>query len=133
MKDQIRWLQNEIQFLRQELKVKNHLLELTITSKKINSSTTQIGHHAQKISDEKEININGSNNITIKPLTQKDIVESSLESINNNDITKNNAREERAIATTTAEINNDINDTQNNIDLQDYIKNDAKKVNGNQL
>ena len=79
------------------------------------------------------ININGNNNITIKPLTQKDIVESSLESINNNDITKNNAREERAIATTTAEINNDINDTQNNIDLQDYIKNDAKKVNGNQL
>ena len=79
------------------------------------------------------ININGNNNITIKPLTQKDIVESSLESINNNDITKNNAREERAIATTTVEINNDINDTQNNIDLQDYIKNDAKKVNGNQL
>ena len=41
------------------------------------------------------ININGSNNITIKPLTQKDSVEVSLESKNNSDITKNNAREER--------------------------------------
>ena len=91
-------MQNEIQFLREELKVKNHHLELIITSKKIDSSTTQIGHHKQKISDEKKccsININGNNNITIKPLTQKDSVEISLESINNNDITKNNAREER--------------------------------------
>ena len=41
------------------------------------------------------INVNGSNNITIKPLTQKDSVEVSLESKNNSDITKNNAREER--------------------------------------
>ena len=41
------------------------------------------------------INVNGSNNITIKPLTQKDSVQVSLESKNNSDITKNNAREER--------------------------------------
>ena len=34
LKDQNNSLQNEIQFLRGELKVKNHLLELTITSKK---------------------------------------------------------------------------------------------------
>ena len=74
LKDQINSLQNEIQFLREELKVKNHLLELTITSKKIDSGTTQIGHHTQKISDEEKccsININGNNNITMKPLTQK--------------------------------------------------------------
>ena len=32
LKDQINSLQNEIRFLREELKVKNHLLELTITS-----------------------------------------------------------------------------------------------------
>ena len=31
LKDQINSMQNEIQFLREELKVKNHLLELTIT------------------------------------------------------------------------------------------------------
>ena len=117
------------------MKVKNHLLKLTITSKKINSNTRQICHHTQKISDEKKccwININGNNNIAIKPLTQKDSVEISLESINNNNITKNNAREERAIATNTTEINNDICDTQNNI-VVDHKKNDAKKVNGNQL
>ena len=136
MKDQINLLQNELQSLREEMKVKNHLLELTITSKKIDSSTTypssqQIGHHTQKISDEKKccsININGNNNITIKPLTQKDSVEISLKSINNNDI-KNNADEERTIATNTAEINKDMFDTQNNIGA-DHIKNDAKKVNG---
>ena len=51
----------------------------------------------------------------IKPLTQKGSVEISLEFINNNDITKNNTREERAIATNTTEINKDICDTQNNI------------------
>ena len=97
LKDQINSLQNEIRFLREELKVKNHLLEITITSKKIDSSTIypsrqQIDSQTQKISDEKKcclININGNNNITIKPLTRKDSV----------DITKNNAREERAIAT----------------------------------
>ena len=49
-KDQINSLQNKIHFLREEPKVKNHLLELTIISKKINSSTTyffiqQISHH----------------------------------------------------------------------------------------
>ena len=59
LKDQINTLQNEIIFLREELKVKNHLLELTITSKKIDSNTTypssqKIGHHSQKISDEKK-------------------------------------------------------------------------------
>ena len=45
---------------------------------------------------------------------------------------KNNAREEKAIATITTEINNDICDTQNNI-VVDHIKNDAKKVNGNHI
>ena len=122
------------------MRVKNHLLELTITSQKIGSSITypfsqQIGHHTQKISDEKKccsININDNNNITIKLLTQKDSVEISVEIINNNGITKNNTHEERAIATNTTEINNDICDTQNNI-VVDHIKNDAKKVNGNQL
>ena len=86
-----------------ELKFKNHLLQLTIISKKIDCSTTypssqQIGSETQKISDEKKMLLNqcyGSNNITIKPLTQKDSVEVSLESKNNSDITKNNAREER--------------------------------------
>ena len=34
LKDQINSWQNEKQFLREKLKVKNHLLELTITSKK---------------------------------------------------------------------------------------------------
>ena len=61
------------------------------------------------------------NSITIKPLTQKDSVEISLESINNNGITKNNAREVRAISTNTTEINKDICDTQNNI-VVDHIK-----------
>ena len=37
----------------------------------------------------------------VKPLTQKDSVEISLESINNSDIAKSNAREEEAIATDT--------------------------------
>ena len=69
------------------------------------------------------ININGSNNITIKPLTQKDSVEISVESKNNSDITENNAREERAIATNTTE---DVCDTWNNSDVN-HIKNDAKK------
>ena len=132
-------MQNEIIFLREELKIKNHILELIITSKKwsgvmvttttyfiqqsvisgsaqaqnpacgvseirggedlwqwfrleirlnalfrsiipqkqfiiIYASNQQIGHHTQKISNEKRccsININGNNNITIKPLTQK--------------------------------------------------------------
>ena len=68
----------------------------------------------------------------IKSLAQKDSVEISLECINNNDIMKNKAREERAIATNTTESNNDICNTQNNI-VVDHIKNDAKKVNGNQL
>ena len=83
-----------------------------------------------EISDEKKyclININGSNNITIKLLTQKDSVKISFESKNNSNI-KNNAREERAIATNTTE---DICDTQNNI-VEDHIKNDAKRP-GNQL
>ena len=40
LKDHINSLQNKIQFLWEELKVKNHLLELTIASKKIDSSTT---------------------------------------------------------------------------------------------
>ena len=48
-----------MQFLREDLKVKNHILELTITSKNIKSNTTypssqQIGYHTQKISDEKK-------------------------------------------------------------------------------
>ena len=51
----------------------------------------------------------------IKPLTQNNNVTISLESINNNDITKNNAREKGAIANNTTEINKDICDTQNNI------------------
>ena len=59
----------------------------------------------------------------IKPLTQKDSVEISVESRNNTHIAKNNADEERAIATNATE---DICDTQNNIDVND-IKNDAKK------
>ena len=42
----------------------------------------------------------------MKPLTQKDSVKISLESINN-DIAKSNAREEGAIATNTIEINKD--------------------------
>ena len=87
-------LQNEIRFIRQELKVKNHLLELTITSKKVDSSTTypssqQIDSQTQKISDEKKcglISNNSNNNITIKPLIQKDSVEISVESKNNSDI-----------------------------------------------
>ena len=45
---------------------------------------------------------------------------------------KDNAREERAIATSTTEINKDICDTQSNI-IVDHIKNDTKKVKGNQL
>ena len=45
---------------------------------------------------------------------------------------KDNAREERAIATSTTEINKDICDTQSNI-IVDHIKNDRKKVKGNQL
>ena len=58
LKDQINSLQNEIRFLREELKVKIHLLELTIASKKIDSSTTypcsqKIDSQTQKISDEK--------------------------------------------------------------------------------
>ena len=130
LKDQINSLQNEIRFLREELKVKNLLLEITITSKKIDSSTIypsrqQIDSQTQKISDEKKcclININGNNNITIKPLTQKDSVEISVESKNNSDI-KSNAREERGIATNTTE---DICGTQNNSDVN-HIKNDAKK------
>ena len=129
LKDQMNSLQNEIRFIRQELKVKNHLLELTITSKKVDSSTTypssqQIDSQTQKISDEKKcclININGSNNITIKPSTQKDSVEISVESKNNSDLTKYNPREERAIATNATE---DICDTQNNIDVN-HIKNEA--------
>ena len=130
LKDQINSFQNEIRFLREELKVKNHLLEITITSKEIDSSTIypsrqQIDSQTQKISDEKKCclsNINGNNNITIKPLTQKDSVEISVKSKNNSDI-KNNAREERGIATNTTE---DICDTQNNSDVN-HIKNDAKK------
>ena len=142
MKDQINSLQNEIQFLREKLKVKNHPLELTITFKKIDSITTypsiqQIGHHTQNISDEKRccsININGSNNsITIKPLPQKDSVEISLEGIYNNDIAKNNAREEKPVATNATEINKDICDTTQNNIVVDHIKNDTKNVNGKQL
>ena len=94
LKDQMNSLQNEIRFIRQELKVKNHLLELTITSKKVDSSTTypssqQIDSQTQKISDEKKcglISNNSNNNITIKPLIQKDSVEISVESKNNSDI-----------------------------------------------
>ena len=105
LKNQINSFQNEIQFLRERLKVKNHLLELTITSEKIDSSSIypssqQMGHHIQKISYEKRcclININGNNNIMIKPLTQKASVEISLEFINNYDIIKNNTRGEREL------------------------------------
>ena len=93
LKDQINSLQNEIRFLREELKVKNYLLEITITLKKIDSSTIypssqQIDSQTQKISDEKKcglISNNSNNNITIKPLIQKD-VEISVESKNNSDI-----------------------------------------------
>ena len=56
----------------------------------------------------------------IKPLTQNNVT-ISLESINNNDITKNNAREKGAIANNTTEINKDICDTQNNI-VVNHIK-----------
>ena len=62
LKDQINSLQNEIQFLREELKVKNYLLELTITSNKIDSSQ-QVGHYTENICDGKRccsININGN-------------------------------------------------------------------------
>ena len=112
------------------MKVKNHLLKITITSKKIDSSTIypsrqQIDSQTQKISNEKKcclIKINGNNNITIKPLTQKDSVEISVESKNNSDI-KNNAREERGIATNTTE---DICDAQNDSNLN-RIKIDTKK------
>ena len=45
---------------------------------------------------------------------EKDSVEISLKSINESDLTKNNTREEKAIATNTTEINKDICDTQNN-------------------
>ena len=136
LKDQINLLENEIRFLREELKVKNHLLEITIIFKKIDSSTIypssqQIDSQAQKIPDEKKcclININGNNNVTIKPLTQKDSVEISVESNNNSDI-KNNAREERGIATSTTE--DDTSDTRNYSDVN-HIKNDAQKPN-NQL
>ena len=83
--------------LLEELKVK----QIAITSKKIDNCTTypfsqQINHHAQKIVDAKRccsININGNNNIMIKTLTQKNSVEISLESINNNG--KKNACKER--------------------------------------
>ena len=57
------------------MKVKNHLLELTIT---FNINIT--------------VNINGSNNIMIKSLTQKDSVETS---VNNNDMSKSSTRKER--------------------------------------
>ena len=88
LKNQINSLQNERQFLREELKVKNYL-ELTITSKKIDSSTTypssqQIGYQTQKMFDQKKcclININGSNDITVKPLTQKDSAEIVMKKI----------------------------------------------------
>ena len=58
LKGQINSLQNEKHFLRDELKVRSHLLELTITYKKIDSSITYLssqksGHHLQKPSDEK--------------------------------------------------------------------------------
>ena len=66
--------------------------------------------------------------MTIKQLMQKDSVEISVESKNNSEITKNNAREERAIATNATE---DIWDKQNNSDIN-RIKNYAKKP-GNQL
>ena len=133
LKDQINSLPNEIQFLGDELKVKNHPLESS-HPKKIDSSQ-QIGQHTEKISDEKRycsININGNNNITIKQLTQNYNVEIPFESRNNNNIAKDKAREERAISTNTAEINKDMCDIQNNI-VVDYIKNDDKKVNSNQL
>ena len=45
---------------------------------------------------------------------EKDSVEISLKSINESDLTKNNTREEKAIATNITEINKDICDTQNN-------------------
>ena len=38
LKDQINLLENEMQFLREELKVKNHIQEFTITSKKSTSA-----------------------------------------------------------------------------------------------
>ena len=45
---------------------------------------------------------------------------------------KNNAREVRAIATINTEVNKDMCDTQKNI-IVAHTKNDAKKVNDNQL
>ena len=53
--------------------------------------------------------------IASKLLSQKDSDEISLESINNNSITKNNARQDRAIATNNTEIIKDMCNTQNNI------------------
>ena len=50
------------------------------------------------------VSINANNNITMKPLTEKYSIEISLESINNNGISKSNAREERAIATSTLKL-----------------------------
>ena len=68
------------------MKVKNHLLELTIT---FNINIT--------------VNINGSNNIMIKSLTQKDSVETS---VNNNDMSKSSTRKERERAIATKTIGN---------------------------
>ena len=66
----------------------------------------------------------------IKTLTQKNSVDISLESINNNG-KKNACKErERAAATNTTEINKDMCDIQNKI-VADRIKNDAKKFDGN--
>ena len=50
------------------------------------------------------VSINANNNITMKPVTEKYSIEISLESINNNGIAKSNAREERAIATSTLKL-----------------------------
>ena len=52
---------------------------------------------------------------------EKYSTEISLKSINNSEITKNNTREEKAIATNATQINKDICDTQNNI-VVDHIK-----------
>ena len=63
LKDQINLLKIEIWLLREELKVKNHLLELTIILKKTDSGITyhssqQIDSQTQKISDEKKMLLN---------------------------------------------------------------------------
>ena len=77
------------------------------------------------------VSINANNNITMKPVTEKYSIEISVESINNNGIAKSNAREERAIATSTLKLIKTCDIRNNNV--VDHTKNDVRKVNGNQL